>query len=547
MENTQIVIVGAGPAGLMSALLLARSGIRVTIIERHPSTSFHPKARGLNLRTMEILRSLGLEQIVLNAGADLARNKFMLFVETLAGREIRRIPDDDLMMQGERLRHWTPCTWTQCSQDQLERVLAKGAREAGAEIRFSSEITGLAQNDSSVTCTVRDLASGCGYVLQADYLLACDGSNSFVRRTLNIPLEGRSAIDHFVNIYFRADLKHLVEGRWFGICFVENPEIRALFLPVDNDSRWLLNVQFDPGTTSQSSFDTERCLALVRAAIGDPMLHVEILSAMPWQASALVAPRLRDGRVFLVGDSAHIMPPPGAFGLNTAVQDAHNLAWKLAAVLKDGAGEALLDSYEQERLPIAAALAHEAERQMDAPNPWDSDAQGQPPQIDRPGPDWASDLNDEHQPLGEASGPNPWDQPFEGQVCTVIGFQYRSDAVAQGGTVHGLDLHCQPGTRFSHAWLPDGRSTLDLLTPNFTVVLAEGAELPSPIPSRVQLCQLPATVWTELTQLGAEDAVLVRPDGIVAAQCHPEQISSALRVLTAATKPVPEPQVIQSR
>lgn len=528
MKDTQVLIAGAGPAGLMSALLLARAGIRATVIERHASTSVHPKARGLNLRTMEILRSLGLEQAVTAAGADLARNKFMLFVETLAGRETRRIPDDDLMMKGELLRQWTPCTWTQCSQDKLETVLAQAAVEAGAELRFGVELTNLSQDESSVTCAVRHVTSGTEEELRCGYLLGCDGSDSFVRRALGIPLEGRSAIEHFVNVYFRAELKDLVEGRWFGICFVENPAVRGLFLPVDNDSRWLLNVRFDPEVTASASFTKEKCLELVRAAVGDSSLKVEILSAIPWQASALVAARLREGRVFLVGDSGHIMPPAGAYGLNSAVQDAHNLAWKLAAVLKGEAGEALLNTYERERLPIAADLAREAERAMDAPNPWDGSDENRGDEAGS-AMDWSKDGE---QPGEEDAGSSPWDQPLEEQVRTVIGFQYRSDAVAEGERAVGLDLRCQPGTRFPHKWMSEGRSTLDLLGSGFSAVAGEGTVIPTSIPDSVHVVRLPEAVWIEVSPSVASEVVLVRPDGVVAGH---GRLSELKELLSAAT------------
>lgn len=529
MKDTQVVIAGAGPAGLMSALLLARAGIRATVIERHASTSVHPKARGLNLRTMEILRSLCLEQAVTAAGADLAKNKFMLFVETLEGREMRRIPDDDLMMKGKLLGQWTPCTWTQCSQDKLEKVLADGAVEAGAELRFGIELTRIIQDESGVSCAIRDVASGTEEEFHCSYLLACDGSDSFVRRALGIPLEGRSAIEHFVNIYFRADLKDLVEGRWFGICFVENPEVRGLFLPVDNDSRWLLNVQFDPEVTTSASFTNERCLELVRAAVGDLGLKVEILSAIPWQASALVAARLREGRVFLVGDSGHIMPPAGAYGLNSAVQDAHNLAWKLAAVLKGEGARALLESYEQERLPVAAELAREAERAMDAPNPWDEGNDHGAAGKAGSDADWSKH---EAEPGEEEGGSSPWDQPLEEQVRTVIGFQYRSDAVAEGERVEGLDLRCQPGTRFPHAWLSDGRSTLDLLGSSFSAVVGEGAVISTSIPNSVEVVRLTEAVWAEVNPSAESEIVLVRPDGVVAAH---GRLSELKELLSAAT------------
>lgn len=502
MQDPSVVIVGAGPAGLTSALLLARYGVAVTLVERHPNTSVHPKARGLNVRTMEILRSLGLERQVQAAGQTLAKNKYMLFVETLAGREVRRIADDDLMMQGDALGVYTPCTWTQCAQDSLEALLAREAEAAGAKLKFHTELLSFDQDDSGVRCRMRDCDTGDEQNLHADYMLACDGANSRIRQALGIELEGRAAIERFTNIYFRADLKPYANGRWFGICFVENPEVQGLFLPVDNDTRWLFNVQSHAKPASSEKLTVEECQQLVRAAIGDSQLSVEIINALPWAASALVVSRLRERRVFLMGDAGHILPPAGGFGLNMAVQDAHNLAWKLAHVLQKKADPALLETYEQERLPLAKAIARYAEQEMEAPNPWEH---GEPSADQH--------LSSEHAEGAEAG--NPWDASLEQQLQAVIGFQYRSSAVSDGPALDGLNLHGQPGTRFPHAWLGVGHSTLDLLPPAYSVVTSTSyagnlANAPYPV------IELPSEVWTNLFSHAGSQALLVRPDGIIA-------------------------------
>ncbi len=357
--DTPVLIAGGGPAGLAAALLLARHGVPPLLVERHAGTSIHPRARGLNVRTMEILRTVGLEGDVRDAGAALATSRYMLFVDTLAGEEIRRVPDADLLPVGEALARVTPCDWGRCAQDELEPVLATAARAHGADLRFGTDLVSFSQDADGVSATLADRATGAHRAVRAQYLVAADGAHSLVRESLGVPMAGlgpvsRGQLGHFVNVYFRANLSDLVRGREFILCFVERPGAESLLLAVNNADRWLFNVEYDPDRgETPDAFTPARCVALIKAAIGLPDLDVEILSVLPWEGAALIADRFQAGRAFLVGDAAHVMPPAGGFGLNTGVQDAHNLAWKLALVLKGTADPALLDTYEAERRPVA--------------------------------------------------------------------------------------------------------------------------------------------------------------------------------------------------
>jgi putative polyketide hydroxylase len=482
------------------------------MIERHPGTSIHPRARGIHSRSMEILRSLGLDEAVRKAGAAVARNSYFLVVESLAGAEHKRMSRGVDIGTAEADREQiTPLRSCMCAQDDLEPILTASAREHGADLRFGQELLSLQQDDAGVHAQVRIRASGAEYSVNAQYLIAADGSRSMVRQSLGGTVEGRGTLDHFVNIYFRADLSALVQGREFILCFIDNsnahPEVRgSVLLSVNNTDRWLVNVPYDPARGEATrTFTPEHCQELIRQAVGLPDLDPGIIGILPWEAAIYVANQFQYERIFLVGDAAHVMPPTGAFGMNTGLQDAHNLTWKLAAVLKGQAGPELLATYEAERRPVAQFTTTQAGLRSD----------------------------NQTYTAGQHNEGGMVDD-----LVVVLGYRYHSAAIIDvpGAALvaPSLDLHGQPGSRAPHAWLErSGQriSTLDLFGFHFVllcgsngdawyeaaqgVAATRGLELDVYSVGNGGELTDPDGRWHDTYGITSSGAVLVRPDGFV--------------------------------
>ncbi len=501
-----VLIVGAGPVGLSTALFLARHGIHSLLVERHPGTSIHPRARGINIRTMELYRQLGLEEPIRVAGSVLAGNNIFLIVETLAGTERRRFPARAVPVAQEQFDRLSPASWCMCAQDELEPILVATARDAGCELRFSNECVGLEQDATGVTAYIKDRTTGIEYAVRAQYVVAADGVGSPIRQMLHIERHGRGTLSHNINTYFRADLGALVQDRHFILCIVENSDVRGILVSVNNADRWLFNVIYGPEhNIDVKDFPPERCIELVRQAIGIPDMAVEVLGILPWEAAIRVADSFQQQRVFLAGDAAHVMPPTGAFGMNSGIQDAHNLAWKLATVLHGQADPALLATYDAERRPVAYLTTEQAGLRMDNQTYRD-----------------------------EAVGPGMLDD-----LVVMLGYQYQSVAIIPEEQVAApmkvVDLHGQPGTRAPHVWLErQGKriSTLDLFDTHFVLLTGTDGELwreaareaaatlaldfyrvgPGPDADLVDQ----SGSWSTTYAMSPGGAILVRPDGFVA-------------------------------
>ncbi|MEV6883993.1 FAD-dependent monooxygenase [Streptomyces sp. NPDC051135] len=370
IHRVPVLVVGGSLVGLSTSLFLGRLGVRHTLVERHAGTSIHPRGRGNNVRTMELFRVAGAEPDIRRAAATLADNHGILQAPTLAGDA-----GEWLFKQidpGNGLARFSPSSWCLCSQNDLEPELLTHAAGLGGDLRFGTEMLSFEADNDGVTAIVKSRETGEHTTIRADYLVAADGPRSPVREQLGIGQSGPGDLFHNVSITFRSRrLADVVGDRRFIVCYLTDENADGALLPVDNRENWVFHAPWHPeqGETVED-FTDERCAAHIRRAIGDPDLDVEITGKAPWHAAQRVARSYRSGRVLLAGDSAHEMSPTGAFGSNTGIQDAHNLAWKLAAVLEGWAGEALLDTYDMERRPVAEATsARAAHRSVEHSHP----------------------------------------------------------------------------------------------------------------------------------------------------------------------------------
>ncbi|MGG3730433.1 FAD-dependent monooxygenase [Bacillus wiedmannii] len=510
-NDVPVLIVGGGLSGLASALFLAKHNIEYLLIERHPSTAIHPKAGGITFRTMELFRELGLEQRIRSAGKALENCRGRIAVHTIAEANKEELAqmratqygNDEKLLQ--KIEEISPSKQTACYQITLEEMMLLEAKTLGGQLSFYHELVSFEQKENGVIATILDRETEKESVVHCDYVIAADGAKSKIREQLRISTEGRGTIGgYYMNIYFEADLSEFIQGDAFGFTMVLHPGVLGALIPVDNERRWIYHVSYDPLKGERpEDFTIERCKQIIQTAIGSTKVESEIVSVLPWEATESTATKFQDNRIFLVGDSAHIMPPTGGFGSNTGIQDVHNLAWKLAAVIKGKARPKLLETYHEERYPVAKLTT-----------------------------EYASSLlfraaNREEGSLNNMDG-----------LAVTVGYQYCSEAIIDDSvTPHRMDsvkLNGRPGTRAPHFFgTYDGKeiSILDLLGNDFVLLtIAENrtwAECVQNVSSTLGINIKFYSVGLRGDFIAQEDifsklygienggAVLIRPDGFI--------------------------------
>ncbi|KAI8711052.1 FAD-binding-3 domain-containing protein [Fusarium sp. LHS14.1] len=531
-DQFPVIIMGSSLVGMLTGLLLGYHGVKTISFDRRATILAHPRATGINFKTNEIFRQIGLgdrirEESVRVYDVDAG----LLVVESLIkGKILQLVQDHDV----ERDAEVTPARWLWLTQAMLEPILAEYAPMSNYNLVYGKIIVHYEERSDGVIVVVKDIATDTYKKYKSQYLVACDGNRSATRRREGIKMEGPGILGNNLNIRFKADMKKVLGDRArHGIIYITTPHIKGAFRQENSGKAgllWINNVDgrtdFPPGsvTEEQAKQYLNECLGVEDSQ----HLGIELQSFAHWTLASCTANRFASegGRVLLAGDAAHIMPPTGALGGNTGCNDAHNLAWKLAHVVKGKADHSLLRSYEQERRPVDAFVVDQATRRFM------NRIKNQVPRL-----------------------------PEEPYINVEIGHRYSKGAIIKeedGQQEQDFeDPHApsgQAGTRFPHALLnaDDGSviSTIDLMQRNFALVATEKN---SPWITAAQGLKYEIDTY-ELhetsrpyrdtvgklrarAKLGAGEAMLLRPDNFIAwrAGCaqhgHKELLQEALKSL----------------
>lgn len=560
--ETDVLVVGGGPTGLTAGILLSRLGLDALVIERRPGPQRAPAAHAINARSFEVWRQAGVDMDeVFALAADPRDAGAVHWVTRLGGEVLGTLPyerqDDDTL-------EFTPTPLRNLSQHRLEPLLGRELEKAsGRGPSYSQRWESSVQHEGGVVSQVRDLAGDEVFEVRSRYVIAADGAGSPVRKSLGIACVGPDRLQAFVMIHFAANLRELVGANPGVLYWVSDPACAGTFVAHDLDREWVWMQPFDPDSERIEDYGDARCRAILAAAMTNADAPLEIRTVASWVMTSQVAERYREGRIFLAGDSAHRFPPTGGLGLNTGVQDAHNLCWKIAAVARGEAGAKLLDTYETERKPVAAYNAEQslanAMRILEVPM-----AMGTAAAPDEARANFDAMLADPVRRAEVAAAIANQAEHFD-MPGLQLGYRYDGDAIVDDGRADAAAANpvrefrpsSRPGSRLPHGWVEkDGTrvSTLDLVAlDGFTLLAGEDspmAALPSTPSLRVVAwgrdVRDPQGWWKSGAALGKDGALLVRPDQHVAARwtgaVPVSEAAAALgRILGEAARPAAAP------
>lgn len=507
-QHAPVLIVGAGLAGLSTALFLGHHGVPAVLVDRHPGTSRQPKSRGQMPPIMEAFRAAGVADDML-AAAPPGRGEMTIVICDSVTGQVRHnftesFPDFSAL---------SPAPGGMASQQRAEAVLAARATQLGADLRFNTRLESFDQDQDGVRAVLTDLAGGREYELTADHLVAADGHRGTIAAACGIDSHGRGGFGHTTTVLFAADLADRLPDSAVLMYYVQNPRLpggSGAFVSTDTPGEYVAGINDDVTRTDAET------RALIHTLVGDDRLEVRLLGANTWEVAHRLADRITAGRVHLVGDAAHLMPPTGGQGGGTALLDGMHLAWKLAAVVHGQAGDGLLAGHDAEHRPYGQAIA-----------------------------DWqyANLIQRQRPDLADGTQPEPADsealmfgycRPVGAFVGGDDGPMFRAPAVAAG----------LPGSRAPHVVLQRAGaagSTRDLFFNGFVLLSADAgwpaaaASVADELGLRLDAHHIggdltdPDSAWPAAYGLPDGGAVLVRPDGVVAWRTAGPPDTAALR------------------
>ena len=512
-DDKPVLIAGAGPVGLALANELGYRKVPYLLVDEGRGEVLFPAGEGMFARTLEHIRRWGYSKelrFTPEFPADQKRN--VVFATSFGGKVLARFTGNSNADE-PRLNPHSPEGPLFCPKKAFDPALRRGAERFGVgELRYGTRLASFTQNAGGVHATLEDVHTGERNTVAAKYLAAADGARSAVRRALGISYVGSFAEGHNFAIYFESPALADEVLRRYGAPVTQlhmiNIPRRPYLVAVNGRELWRMSMYIE----ADENLDPAQCL---REIFG-PALPCRVIRAQPWKGNRVVAERYRDGRVFLLGDAAHLRWPKGGFGANTGIGDAVDLGWKLWATLAGWGGDRLLDSYEAERRPIAVRNVNEASnnRVLD--------------EMIQPGP-----ILDEDSPAGEAARRAIAFDLYalrlrEFRTAGIqLGYRYRNSPICvPDGTLEPPDDHwlyapsTWPGCRAPHAWIREGASTLDLFGPGFVLMRFDAKLDIASLEEAAGRLNVPFrcedVAAEKLRELYEAALVLVRPDGHVA-------------------------------
>jgi 2,4-dichlorophenol 6-monooxygenase len=532
-----VLIVGGGPVGLLSAILLAQQGIESRVVERRDGPLRAPAAHVVNPRSLEICRAAGIDFETLRAQASAPGDDIqVLFMTKLAGEEIGRIGFENDIPDLVRM---SPTPLLNLSQNLFEPILLERLQKEGpADLHYRHQWEASQADADGVTSQIQDLASGETHEVRSRWLIAADGAGSRVRKSLGIEMQGPQKLQSFVMVHLGANLREVVRERPGVLYWIMDPDMRGVFVAHHIDHTWVYMHPWDPEKEPAERFTEEVCAGLVRRAMGRDDVDFTVRGMSTWTMTAQISEGYQRGRIFLAGDSAHRFPPTGGIGMNTGLADAHNLVWKLRAVADGWAPDSLLDSYEVERRPVAQENCQQSLRN-------------------------AMKLAEVAQALGITDDPAASREQMQAALADParrakvgaaienqrehfhmmglhLGFCYEAGAVVPDGSAKPVGKSAvsdyvpttRPGSRLPHVWLQRGGqrvSSLDLV-PYDGFTLITGADGAAWAEAAASITRAPVQcvaidgdavrdadgAWARVAGIGPDGALLVRPDQHVA-------------------------------